>query len=805
MSLDAVVVGSGVAGLSIAVRLADAGVKVGVVTKAALSETTTRWAQGGVAAVLHDDEDSTDLHLADTLRAGAGLCDVDAVRVLVDEGPARVEELIALGAVFDREATGSLQRAREGGHSHARILHAGGAATGAEVERALVAATQGTVAEIREHAVAVDLLVEDGTCRGLAVRDGAGRHELEAASVVLATGGAGQLFEVTTNPTEATGDGLAIAVRAGVPVVDVEFMQFHPTALHHPAMPRPLLSEALRGHGALLRNAHGERFVDELAPRHVVSRAMAAEMARDDVSHLWLDATGLDEFAARFPTIAASLASAGLDPATDWLPIAPAAHHLAGGIATDLDGATAMPGLFAVGEVACTGVHGANRLASNSLLEGMVFAARATDAVEAGRRGPRSSGAMRAILGDPGGIPVEHRAVDVVAAVPAMPGTDVAAARRSLQRAMTRGAGVVRSESSLHAVRDALAGAKGVAGAGDGPRARRAREPRHLRRGPPHVGDGPHRVARLPRPRGVPRRRRRVAPTARADGATMSADPPVDAVVAAVSRALQEDLGASGDLTGLLLDASTTASAAFVAREHGVLAGEACAREAFLAVDPSLDVRFERHDGDRLAPGDAAATVTGSMRSIVAAERTALNFLCHLSGIATATRALVDAVAAVDPSVKVLDTRKTTPGLRALEKAAVRAGGGTNHRSSLSESVLLKDNHLGVLGIAVAVERARAAWPGVRVQVECDTASQVDEALAAGADAVLLDNMAPALAASCVVAVRASGRDVFVEASGRLTVENAPAYAAAGVDAVSSGGLTHSVRAFDLGLDLREG
>ncbi len=469
MTLDALVVGSGVAGLSVAVRLADAGMKVGVVTKATLAETTTRWAQGGVAAVLYDDEDSTDLHLADTLRAGAGLCDPDAVRVLVDEGPARVEELIALGAVFDREASGGLQRAREGGHSHARILHAGGAATGAEVERALVAATQGTVSEIREHAVAEDLLVEGGACHGVAVRDAAGRHELEAAAVVLATGGVGQLFEVTTNPSAATGDGLAIALRAGVAVADAEFMQFHPTALHHPAMPRPLLSEALRGHGALLRNAAGERFVDELAPRHVVSRAMASEMARDDVAHLWLDATGLEEFASRFPTLSASLAAAGLDPSTDWLPIAPAAHHLAGGILTDLDGATAVPGLFAVGEVACTGVHGANRLASNSLLEGMVFAARVTDALEQGRRGAEPTGAMRALLGAHGGLPITSLEVDEVARSDASAGTDVATARRSLQRAMTKGAGVVRSSASLHGVRAPLAAARAVSSAASGP------------------------------------------------------------------------------------------------------------------------------------------------------------------------------------------------------------------------------------------------------------------------------------------------------------------------------------------------
>ena len=225
---------------------------------------------------------------------------------------------------------------------------------------------------------------------------GGERVEVRADHVVLATGGAGQLYSVTTNPLESTGDGVAMALRAGVPVADVEFVQFHPTALHHPAMPRPLLSEALRGHGALLRDAEGERFVDELAPRDVVSRAMAARMSEQGVDHLWLDATALERFGSRFPTIAASLASIGLDPERDWLPIAPAAHHLSGGVVTDLWSSTALPGLFAVGEVACTGVHGANRLASNSLLEGMVFGARLAERIESGSSAARAERRARA-------------------------------------------------------------------------------------------------------------------------------------------------------------------------------------------------------------------------------------------------------------------------------------------------------------------------------------------------------------------------------------------------------------------------
>jgi L-aspartate oxidase len=463
---DVLVLGSGVAGLSAAVRLAGPGgpspsLSLGVLTKGALAQAATRWAQGGVAAVLGGDEDSTDLHLADTLAAGAGLCDEEAVRILVDEGPGRVHELIALGVEFDREATGTLALAREGGHSRPRVVHAGGAATGAEVERALVDATYRSASAVLEGWFALDLLVEGGRCVGvLALPPGRAGDpvEVRADHVVLATGGAGQLFSVTTNPPESTGDGVAMALRAGVPTADVEFVQFHPTALHHPAMPRPLLSEALRGHGALLRDREGERFVDELAPRDVVSRAMAARMDEQGVDHLWLDATGLERFPARFPTIAASLSSIGLDPERDWLPIAPAAHHLSGGVVTDLWGGTALPGLWAVGEVACTGVHGANRLASNSLLEGMVFGARLAERIASGIEVPEASGALRAVLGnDPidgiGCTVIERRAAPVRPGAGGPADLDITKLRDTLQRAMTRGAGVVRTAGSLDGAR----------------------------------------------------------------------------------------------------------------------------------------------------------------------------------------------------------------------------------------------------------------------------------------------------------------------------------------------------------------
>jgi L-aspartate oxidase len=375
---------------------------------------------------------------------------------LCEDSPDRVRDLERLGVRFDADRHGALALGLEGGHSRRRVVHAGGAATGAEVERALVEAARATAAALLEGWLALDLLVEavpggGRRCRGVVAVDAEGGcREVRAAHVLAATGGAGQLFAVTTNPSHATGDGVAMALRAGVAVADLEFFQFHPTALHHPSMPRPLLSEALRGHGALLRDTHGRRFVDELQPRDVVSRAMTARMAEQGVDHLWLDATGLEHFDQRFPTIAASLRGSGLDPGSEWLPIAPAAHYVCGGIVTDLDGASSLPGLWACGEVACTGVHGANRLASNSLLEGMVFAPRVVEAIGRGKEGPEPSGAMRDVL-RPSSAPARPLLSGVLPRPfpPAPASSSGPTARLALQRALTEGAGVLRSAHSL--------------------------------------------------------------------------------------------------------------------------------------------------------------------------------------------------------------------------------------------------------------------------------------------------------------------------------------------------------------------
>jgi L-aspartate oxidase len=453
--VDVVVIGSGVAGLSTAIRMARAGLSVVVATKGERGATATAWAQGGVAAVVDAAGDSIGLHAADTMKAGAGLCDERAVSILVDEGPRRVDELIELGADFDREADGELALAREGGHSAARVLHAGGAATGVEVQRTLEAGAEAAGVRIVERHAGLSVELGDRGVEGVVLLSEQGERRLRAQHVVLATGGAGQLYTVTTNPTGATGDGIALALRAGAAIADVEFVQFHPTALDVDLAPRPLLSEALRGHGALLRDASGDRFVDELAPRDVVARAIVAAAAKAGSRHAWLDVTVLADFDRRFPSLDRTLKGIGLDPARDWLPVAPAAHHLAGGVLVDLCGATSIDGLWAVGETADAGVHGANRLASNSLLEGLVFGARVAEAIAGGQRGPTATGALAPLLG---GAETQIGA-RLLASTPAadgavredrgMPGHDIL----TVQEAMTAGAGVVRQpEAMAHAL-----------------------------------------------------------------------------------------------------------------------------------------------------------------------------------------------------------------------------------------------------------------------------------------------------------------------------------------------------------------
>jgi L-aspartate oxidase len=393
MNPDFLVIGAGVAGLRAAIELAQAG-SVQVVAKDTLRESSSEYAQGGIAVALSDD-DEVALHEQDTLYAGDGLCDRAAVRTLVEEGPAAIQQLIEWGAEFDRQGS-KLAFTREGAHSRNRVLHAHGDSTGREIARTLYCkASSLPNITFRSFAATTDLLLHGGV-RGALLYDAEARREVtvHAGAILLATGGLGNVFLNTTNPDVATGDGVAMAYRAGAEISDIEFVQFHPTALHVEGAPRFLLSEALRGEGGRLLNSRGERFMEryhplqELAPRDVVARAIVAEMNRTWASHVLLDLTHREPgfVRTRFPRIYETCLRYGVDLEREPAPVAPAAHYAMGGVRTDLDGRTTIPGLFAAGEAACTGVHGANRLASNSLLEGVVFGARAGRAMlECGR------------------------------------------------------------------------------------------------------------------------------------------------------------------------------------------------------------------------------------------------------------------------------------------------------------------------------------------------------------------------------------------------------------------------------------
>ncbi|MFF3400244.1 L-aspartate oxidase [Streptomyces sp. NPDC002659] len=449
---DVVVVGSGVAGLTAALRCAAEGLSTVVVTKARLDDGSTRWAQGGIAAALGEG-DTPEQHLDDTLVAGAGLCDEEAVRTLVTEGPGAVRRLIATGAHFDTSDAGEIELTREGGHHRRRIAHAGGDATGAEISRALVEAVRDAGLRTIENALVLDLLTDaEGRTAGITLHVmGEGQHDgvgaVHAPTVVLATGGMGQVFSATTNPAVSTGDGVALALRAGAEVSDLEFVQFHPTVLFlgvDREGQQPLVSEAVRGEGAHLVDASGTRFMlgqhelAELAPRDIVAKGIMRRMQEQGAAHMYLDARhfGAEMWASRFPTILAACRAHGIDPVTEPIPVAPAAHYASGGVRTDLHGRTTVPGLYACGEVACTGVHGANRLASNSLLEGLVFAERI--AADIASRAPLQAGAPAA--------PTTPSVLPLIA-----PET-----RAEIQRIMSHGAGVLRSAESLTAAAAAL-------------------------------------------------------------------------------------------------------------------------------------------------------------------------------------------------------------------------------------------------------------------------------------------------------------------------------------------------------------
>jgi nicotinate-nucleotide pyrophosphorylase (carboxylating) len=822
-----VVVGSGIAGLTIALQAAavlpESLGPVLVVTKDVLSAGSTRWAQGGIAAALGPG-DSPQEHLRDTVAAGDGLCDTTAVSVLVTEGPPAVRNLISTGAVFDRSADGELALTLEGGHRRHRVAHAGGDATGAEIQRALIDAVHAEPRiQVIEHALALDLqLTADGAVAGMTLHVmGEGQPHgvgaVASGAVVLATGGLGQVYAATTNPVVATGDGVAMALRAGAVVRDLEFVQFHPTVLwlgENTTGQQPLISEAVRGEGAVLRDAAGKRFMPgvhelaDLAPRDVVAKQILRTMYATGKAHVWLDARDFGEakWRERFPTILATCREHGVDPVTELIPVIPACHYASGGVRADLSGCSSLLGLWACGEAACSGVHGANRLASNSLLEGLVFAQRIAADLAVNLPQRREAALDRR---EPGLIDGEVRA-EIQALMSA--GAGVLRTREGLLRTAAELAGLAVDRpgtpgveswqtTNLHTVATALVAAAGQREETRGSHWREDFPARDDARWQRHV-DLTTAGGVLVSSRSDSTPESRAFPSEVLLAQFAEAGLSADQVVHLVELALAEDLG-PGKLdvtTAATVPAEQWCVGDLVARADGVIAGLAVARAVFEYVsDGEVVVDQLAKDGERVRRGDVLMSVRGRTRDLVVAERTALNFLGRLGGVATATRAWADALAG--SGARVRDTRKTTPGLRALEKYAVRCGGGVNHRFALWDEALIKDNHvIAAGGVVAALEAVRAAFPGIPVEVEVDSLEQLDAVLAAGAELVLLDNFSPELMRA---AVARSGGRAKLEASGGLTFADAAAVGATGVDFVSVGALTHSVNVLDVALDLR--
>jgi len=775
LDFDVVIVGTGLAGLYTALHT-DKNRSCCILTKERLDDSSSWLAQGGIAAAVADD-DAPGLHSKDTLIAGAGLCDEKAVKVLVDEGPNDIRTLRAMRVPFDQNELGELLIAREGGHRRRRVLRAGGDATGRETVKTLAAlAAERENITLMGRAFLVDVLLDEigAVCGALIHAQGAYRV-IRTRFLVIATGGIGQVYQTTTNPEVATGDGLAAAMRAGAKLADMEFIQFHPTGLWKEKQNGQafLVSEALRGEGAVLRNADGTAFMEnahelkDLAPRDIVARAIVSEMERTRADHVYLDIRHLerDFLLERFPTIFKQCLGAGIAISRDLIPVSPVQHYLIGGIATDLYGLTNIPGLYACGEAASTGVHGANRLAANSMLECLVF-------------GRRVAESMNQITNCK-----LQCTDDYVPPIPARPDftVDESALRRRVQEIMRIHGSVVRNGAELT---EALAEIRAI-------------------RQKLEAGFDNRRVyiellnivtvaeAIL---EGALRRTESVGAHYRRDS-FMELPIGTDDLL---RRALDEDIGA-GDITTLAcVSADALSHGRFVAKEPGVICGLEVLARVFALLDPAVTVTPLAADGDRMETGAVIAEITGPSRAVLQGERLALNLLQRLSGIAARTAEAVAEVAGT--GAKILDTRKTTPGLRALEKYAVKTGGGTNHRFGLFDAVLIKDNHIAAAGgITAAVDAVRRSGLAdtVRVEVETTSLAEVEEALAVGADIIMLDNMDCAMMRD---AVRLIAGRAKTEASGNMGERGLREVAETGVDYISIGALTHTVRAMDISL-----
>ena len=677
LQCDVVVVGCGISGLYAALKL-PRSCKVILIAKGDIETCDSILAQGGIAVMRNEDD--YEQYFEDTLKAGHYENREESVDIMIRNSRSCINDLISYGVRFDRNPQGDLLYAREGAHSRARILYHEDI-TGREItETLLLQARAAHNVRIYENTEMVDLLDDVGPdekrfCTGVScIQEDGQRLDIFSRFTILATGGIGGTYERSTNFPILTGDGCRIAAEHGVVLEHMDYVQIHPTTLYRTTPGRSfLISEAARGEGAVLLNSKYERFTDELQPRDVVTKAILKEMEREGSNHVWLSFENVmnEIIRTHFKHIYEYCLTKGYDITKEPIPVVPAQHYFMGGIHVDSNSETTMPRLFAVGETSCTGVHGRNRLASNSLLECLVFARRAAEKITAD----------------------------------------------------------------------------------------------HTREQRPRV-----------------------------DPSTLSM-----VMEKHIRASLEEDMP-GGDLsTDAVIPDRRQARVELLCKEDGVVAGMAIFARTFNLLDATTTVTPLVRDGDRIRKGQLLATIEGDVRTLLSGERTALNYLQHMSGVATYTRHMVDILEAAGSTAQLVDTRKTTPGMRIFDKMAVRIGGGGNHRQSLSDAILLKDNHIEAAGgVAEAVQMARSRCSFMtKIEVECENLRMVHEAVEAGADVIMLDNMSHAQMREAIQIV--DGR-ALTEISGNVTRENVARLADLKVDVISCGALTHSAGILDMSM-----
>ncbi len=771
---DVVILGAGLAGIYTALNI-DKNLKIAILVKDKIERGSSNLAQGGIAAEVEFDEDRIEEHYEDTLKAGSYLNNEEATRVLVNEAGANIKNLISLGVNFDKDNNGELVKTLEGGHRSRRILHAGGDATGAKV----MADLRNTLMnakniDVYEDEMAFEIIKSKNKAIGLiAINQANEAIYFFSKKIVIATGGVGGIYKNSTNEKFAVGDGIALAYRAGITINNMEFVQFHPTGLYEEEKQgqRFLISEAVRGEGAILKNIEGERFMAkydkermELAPRDVVSQAIYREMFDTWSDHVYLDITSKSKefLMKRFPTIYEKCLSIGVDMSKDLIPVAPIEHFLCGGIKTDLDGHTNLENVYAVGECAFTGVHGANRLASNSLLECLVFGHRIALNINESNLSNASIDEIYPEVNEDfkkynfKAIRTEIREImdKYVSIVRTSQGLDIA--KKIIE---THYANLIKLEvmsryyyETLNMVTCAMIIIN----------------------------------AAIARPQSI--------------GCHYIINSTLDLIKVdkIIKDALNEDMPEGDVTTDNLIPSNHKSKAFFIAKEDGIISGTEVVKRVFELVGGKSSITFYKKDGDKVSKLDKIAKIEGDTRTILKGERVALNLFQRMSGIATETNKYVKEVVG---NTKILDTRKTMPGLRYLDKLAVTHGGGTNHRYSLSDMVMLKDNHIDAAGGITKAVKIMKSKTNLKVEVEVETLDQFKEALTTDADIIMLDNMTTELMAECV---KLNNGKKQLEASGNMTIGRIKEVSKTGVDFISVGAITHSVKALDISLKFHE-